>query len=206
MEKENQTNVNENTTKSDETVSNTNEIIGKKAFKEKLAKKNEEIEQLKQEVEKRKNDYYRAYADTQNLRNSLQKDYSNALRYRSEGFLEKLLPVIDSFNLALQTKPKDQAMLNYLTGFEYIYKNMMQALESEGVNEIKPNIGDKFDSNIMNAIDTVESDGEENRVMQVYCVAVKLHDRIIRHANVVVSKKPLPKENKENISEEKPQA
>ena len=121
------------------------EFIGKKAYKEKLLKKDEEIEKLKKEIEKWKNDYYLAFADTQNLRKALEKDYSNALKYRAEGFLEKLLPVIDSFNLALQSKPTDPALLNYLTGFEYIYKNIVSALESEGVSEIKPQINSKFD-------------------------------------------------------------
>ncbi len=174
------------------------EIIGKKAFKEKLIKKDEEIQELKKEVEKWKNAYYRAYADMENLRKSLQKDYSNSLRYRSEGFLEKLLPVIDSFNLALQNKPEDPNLINYLKGFEFIYKNIITALESEGVIEIKPNIGDKFNPETMNAIDVVIDEGEENIVKQVYCVGIKLHDRIIRHANVVVSKKETPTIDKQN--------
>ena len=177
------------------------EFIGKKAYKEKLLKKDEEIEKLKKEIEKWKNDYYLAFADTQNLRKALEKDYSNALKYRAEGFLEKLLPVIDSFNLALQSKPTDPALLNYLTGFEYIYKNIVSALESEGVSEIRPQINSKFDASTMNAIDTVLDDGEENLVKQVYCVGIKLHDRIIRHANVVVSKKPQEKTNVEKTEE-----
>lgn len=177
------------------------EFIGKKAYKEKLLKKDEEIEKLKKEIEKWKNDYYLAFADTQNLRKALEKDYSNALKYRAEGFLEKLLPVIDSFNLALQSKPTDPALLNYLTGFEYIYKNIVSALESEGVSEIRPQINSKFDASTMNAIDTVLDDGEENLVKQIYCVGIKLHDRIIRHANVVVSKKPQEKTNIEKTEE-----
>lgn len=177
------------------------EFIGKKAYKEKLLKKDEEIEKLKKEIEKWKNDYYLAFADTQNLRKALEKDYSNALKYRAEGFLEKLLPVIDSFNLALQSKPTNPALLNYLTGFEYIYKNIVSALESEGVSEIRPQINSKFDASTMNAIDTVLDDGEENLVKQIYCVGIKLHDRIIRHANVVVSKKPQEKTNIEKTEE-----
>ena len=181
----------------------------KKSFKEKLAKKDEEIEFLKKEVEKYRNEYYRAYADTQNLRKSLEKDHHEAIKYRSEGFIEKLLPVIDGFNMALQNKPEDPAIKNYLIGFEYIYKNLVNALESEGVQELAPKVGDKFNEDTMNAIDVVEDEGEENRVMQIYAVGVKLHDRIIRHANVVVSKKPHKeeeKENKDEIAEQEAQA
>lgn len=179
-------------------------IVTKKAFKEKLAKKDEEIKALQEEVAKWKNEYYRVYADTQNLRNDLEKDFHRSVKYRAEGFIEKLFPVMDSFNVVLQNKPTDPTLLNYLTGFEYIYKNMMSAMESEGVSEITPKLGDKFDANTMNAIDTVEDEGEENLVKQIYCVGIKLHDRIIRHANVVVSKHPVQKEepvNEENTSD-----
>lgn len=172
----------------------------KKAHKDKLKKKDEEIELLKKEADKWKNEFYRVYADTQNLRNSLEKDYKTAMKYRAEGFIDKLLPVIDGFNLALASSPADPAIKNYLVGFEYIYKNFLQALESEGVVEIKPNIGDKFDASIMNALDAEESDVEENTVLKVYSVGIKLHDRMIRHANVVVAKKKEIKE--ENSSED----
>ena len=56
--------------------------------KKKLEKANEEIEKLKAEANHWKNEYYRAYADTKNLRNNLEQDYKNALKYRSEGFIE----------------------------------------------------------------------------------------------------------------------
>lgn len=178
----------------------------KKAVKDKLKKKDDEIESLKKEVDKWKNEFYRVYADTQNLRNSLEKEHRQAVKYRAEGFIDKLLPVIDGFNLALANSPTDPAIKNYLIGFEYIYKNFLQALESEGVVEIKPNIGDKFDSSIMNALDVEETEGEENLVTRVYSVGIKLHDRMIRHANVIVSKKK-KEENKEvSSNDEKEEA
>lgn len=178
----------------------------KKAVKDKLKKKDDEIESLKKEVDKWKNEFYRVYADTQNLRNSLEKEHRQAVKYRAEGFIDKLLPVIDGFNLALANSPTDPAIKNYLIGFEYIYKNFLQALESEGVVEIKPNIGDKFDASIMNALDVEETEGEENLITRVYSVGIKLHDRMIRHANVIVSKKK-KEENKEvSSNDEKEEA
>ena len=189
MEEEKNTNVNENNEEE--------KLNPKKAHKDKLRKKEEEIEELKKEVNRWKNEFYRVYADTQNLRNSLEKEHRQAIKYRAEGFIDKLLPVIDGFNLALANSPSDPAIKNYLVGFEYIYKNFLQALESEGVKEIKPAIGDKFDASIMNALDTEESEAEENTVTKIYSVGIKLHDRMIRHANVIVSRK---KEDKQEDS------
>ena len=159
----------------------------RKAFKKKLEKLNEEIEKLKAENDHWKNEYYRAYADTKNLRNSLEKEHQAAIRYRAEGFIEDLLPVLDSFYLALANEPTDPALKNYLIGFQYIYKNLESVLENEGVSEISPKVGDKFNPSIMNAMEVMEDEGEENLVKKVYTKGYKLHDRLIRPANVAVS-------------------
>lgn len=155
----------------------------------KFKKYEEEIEKLKADADHWKNEYFRAYADTKNLRASLEKDHSQAMKYRAEGFIDGLLPVLDSFHMALANEPTDPALKNYLTGFQYIYRNLVAALESEGVYEIAPVIGEKFNADNMNAVDTVEDEGEENRIMKVYAKGYKLHDRIVRPAMVTVSVK-----------------
>jgi len=162
-----------------------NEEVVNKKEKKKVEKQAEEIEKLKAEVDHWKNEYYRAYADTKNLRNNLENDHRQALKYRAEGFIEELLPILDSFHVVLQKEPEDPALKNYLIGFQYIYKNLVTVLENEGVSEISPEIGKPFDSSVMAAVDTVE--GEDNLITKVYCKGYKLHDRIIRPANVQVS-------------------
>src|SRR5574344_167868 len=84
----------------------------------------DELEKLKNEVAEWKNKYYRAYADTDNLRKSIEKDHNEALRYRSEGFIENLMPALDGFHLALMAEPKNDEMKAFLQGFQYIYKNI----------------------------------------------------------------------------------
>ena len=157
-----------------------------KKEKKKLEKLLEEIEKLKAEANHWKNEYYRAYADTKNLRNNLEQDYKNALKYRSEGFIEELLPILDSFHMALANEPSDPTLKNYLTGFQYVYRNLVAVLENEGVSELVPEVGKKFDPNTMDAVDTVEGE-QENLVTKVYGNGYKLHDRIIRPAKVQVS-------------------
>ena len=157
-----------------------------KKEKKKLEKFLEEIEKLKAEANHWKNEYYRAYADTKNLRNNLEQDYKNALKYRSEGFIEELLPILDSFHMALANEPSDPTLKNYLTGFQYVYRNLVAVLENEGVSELVPEVGKKFDPNTMDAVDTVEGE-QENLVTKVYGNGYKLHDRIIRPAKVQVS-------------------
>lgn len=148
----------------------------------------EEKAKLQAEVDHWKNEYYRAYADTKNLRNNLERDHKEALKYRSEGFIDALLPVLDSFHTVLSQEIDDPKLQNYLVGFQYIYRNLVSVLEAEGVSEIAPNVGDEFDANTMSAVDTVE--GEDNKITKVYNNGYKLHDRIVRPANVQVSVKP----------------
>ena len=168
----------------------------KKLWKKKTDKLAEELEKAKADVEHWKNEYYRAYADTKNLRISLEKDHLTAMKYRAEGFIEDLLPVLDSFHLALANEPTDPTLKNYLVGFQYIYRNLVNVLENEGVTEIAPKNGDKFDAAVMNASEAIECEGEENLVIKVYTKGYKLHDRLVRPANVAVSKKKTENQEK----------
>ena len=157
----------------------------------------EELKKAKADVEHWKNEYYRAYADTKNLRNNLEKDHREALKYRIEGFVGDLLPVLDSFQSVLDKEVTDPALKNYLIGFNYVYKNLVAILENEGVKVIAPKENDKFDPSTMNAVDTVEKE-KENIVTKVYTNGYQLHDHLIRSAGVQVSviKKEEPADKK----------
>lgn len=176
------------------------------------AKEIDPIEDLKKqladaqvEIEKWKNSYYLAYADMKNLRNSLEQEQANLRKYRAIGFIEELLPVLDSFHVVLSNEPDDPKLANYLIGFKFIYQNMLRALEAEGVTEIAPQIGDNFDEATMNAVDSIEEE-PINIIKKVSANGYKLHDRLIRPAQVTVSvAKPVeePKEAPETPKEEK---
>jgi len=167
-----------------------------KKEKKKLAKLEEELEKAKADVEHWKNEYYRAYADTKNLRNSLERDHKEALKYRAEGFIEELLPILDSFHMALGNEPTDPALKNYLTGFQFIYKNLVSVLENEGVTEIVPEIEKDFNPATMQAVDSVEAE-EAGKITKVYGKGYKLRDRLIRPAMVQVSVKKKESQNEE---------
>ena len=176
------------------------EIKEKKSKEEKKIKELEEqLEKAKADVDHWKNEYYRAYADTKNLRNNLEKEHSDIIKYRAMGFIEDLLPVLDSFHMALANEPSSQELKNYLVGFQFVYRNLVNVLENEGVKEISPNIGDKFSDKTMNAVDVTEQEGEENLVTRVYAKGYELHGRLIRPANVSVSKNKKSEEPKESV-------
>ena len=178
----------------------------KEELKEKKSKEEKKIKELEEQLAKAKvdlehwkNEYYRAYADTQNLRKSLEKEHSDIIKYRAIGFIEDLLPVLDSFHMALANEPTSQELKNYLVGFQFVYRNLVSVLENEGVVEIAPNIGDKFSDKTMNAVDITVQEGEENLITKVYAKGYELHGRLIRPAQVSVSKNKKEEEPKESV-------
>ena len=155
--------------------------------KEKKKEVDSHIEKLKKEVAMWKDKAYRTAADCDNLRKSYEKDHENLLKYRAMGFIEKLLPALDSFNMSLMVKPEDPKIQNYVKGFEMIYRQILTALEQEGVSQIAPKAGEKFNPDMMQAID-IKPGKENDLVVETYSNGYLLKDRLVRPAMVVVSK------------------
>lgn len=137
----------------------------------------------------------------QNLRKEVEKDHHEAIKYRAAGFIENLLPILDGFHMALSAEAKTDEMKAFLTGFEFIYRNMVQVLEAEGVVELSPKVGDEFDPNTMSAIETKFDEGKPNKVLKVNVKGYKLHDHLIRPSIVVVSTDKKDEEKQENKEE-----
>lgn len=152
-----------------------------------LNKLKEELEKVTADSNHWKNEYYKAYADTENLRKSIEKDHREALKYRAEGFVYNLLPILDGFHLALGIEAPSEELKNFLVGFQYIYNNLVKVLEDEGVTEINPKIGEDYNERTMEAMETLYQDGEPNKVVRVNMKGYMLKDHLVRPALVVVS-------------------
>ena len=147
----------------------------------------EENEKLRKEVDRLKNEYAKAYADTENTRKRLNAEAEMNKRYRIQSFALEVLPVIDNLERALAQQVETEEGKNYRKGVEMIYMQLVNALKNEGVEEVdvlyKP-----FDANFSQAIMTEKKeDVEPNTVIQVLQKGYKLKDRILRAAMVKVS-------------------
>ena len=179
-------------------ASNENEVK-----KEKEISPEEQIKKLQADCEHWKNQYYQAYADMANLRKDIEKDHREALKYRLESFVDKIVGILDAFDMAFKVEATSPELKNYLTGFQYVHNTLLNVLNEEGVVTIEPKIGDKFDVNTMHAVETVEDEGEENIVKGITLKGYKLHDHLIRAAMVVVSKHPSSETKDESKDENK---
>lgn len=145
------------------------------------------IEDLKAQLEKAKNDFARAYADTENMKKRLQKEADNAKKYRFQQAGLELLPILDSMALALNVQTENEEVLNYVKGFGMIQNKLIQVMEREGVKEIDA-LNKPFDHNTMQALMQEEVEGVESGiVIEVLQKGYMLKDRILRPALVKVS-------------------
>lgn len=166
-----------------------------KALEAELKTLTEQLATKSKEADEWKNKFYGVYADMENTRKLNERDRQQFIKYRAIGFVERLLPVLDGFHIAMSHVPTEQTLKNYLTGFTYLYKQLVEALENEGVKELAPKVGDPFDADHMHAIDTeYHSDLAPHTVIRVYTNGYMLHDRLIRAATVLVSTDQKPAE------------
>lgn len=157
---------------------------GKKKKTEELE---EEIIRLKEELATSKNAYFKAYADTENLKKRLHAEAENTRKYRIQSFASEILPVLDNLERALEAHPDDEAIAGYVKGFEMIYQQLIAVLEKEGVKEIDA-LNKPFDANYQQALMQEKKENvEPGIVIEVLQKGYMLKDRVLRAALVKVS-------------------
>ena len=168
----------------------TKEEVAKEEEKQEEAKEptqEEIIQGLLVQLDKAKNDVARAYADTENMKKRLQKEADTAKKYRFQQAGLEILPILDSMELALKVETEDEAIKNYVKGFEMIHKQLVTVLENEGVKPIEA-MDKPFDHNTMQALMQEVKEGvEPGIVIEVLQKGYMLKDRILRPALVKVS-------------------
>ena len=145
-----------------------------------------EVDELKKQIDSLKNDYARAYADTENLKKRLNAEAEQTRKYRIQSFAKEILPVIDNLERALQTEV-NEADEGFKKGVEMTYTQLIAALKNEGVEEIEC-LNKPFDPNFHQAIMQEKKEGVESGiVIEVLQKGYVLKDRILRPAMVKVS-------------------
>lgn len=143
-----------------------------------------ENEALKEEVAQLKNDFMKAYADTENLRKRLLRDHEQSVKYRIQSFANSVLPALDNLERALAQETVDES---FKTGVKMIYDQIMASLKAEGVEPIEA-LNKPFDPNIHQAIMMEDKEGVESGiVIEEFQKGYMLKDRILRASMVKVT-------------------
>ena len=128
--------------------------------------------------------YLRLAADYDNFRKRTVKEKEQLYASGKADAVEKLLPVYDNLERALNQPTEDAA---YKKGVEMTMTQLVSILNGLGV-EIFGQVGDIFDPNIHNAVMHTEEEGvEENTITQVFQKGFKLGEKIVRFAMVQVA-------------------
>jgi molecular chaperone GrpE len=146
-----------------------------------------ELQKLKAERDTLLDRLARAQAEFENARRRAAKEQQDFRDYAAVDAIKPLLPVIDSFERALQAK---SAPGDFRSGVELIYKQLQDALAKMGVRAI-PAKGEPFDPHVHEAIEMVEtSEAPDHEVLEELQRGFKFKDRLLRPAMVKVAKNP----------------
>ncbi len=123
------------------------------------------------------------------MQDKFEKDLLEKKKYAIADSLSELLGIISKFDLAIGQENSDPKVKNFLIGLKMFSTMFKTWLKSIGVEEINVKIGDKFDPNVMDAVDVeYKSQQKNDHIEKVISKGYKLHDRIIQHAQVIVAK------------------
>jgi molecular chaperone GrpE len=150
-----------------------------------------ELQAARLEAIEARQDMLRMQADMENVRKRLLREHEKGRLRTLERFMIDLLPVRDSLERGLDAANDPSATVEKLTeGKQLIMKMLTKAMGDHGLQTIDP-AGETFDPEKHEAMTMLTSDQhEDNTVIDVLEKGYQLHDRLIRPAKVVVSRKP----------------
>jgi molecular chaperone GrpE len=143
--------------------------------------------QLRQELAEANKRGLMAQAELENFRKRTRREQSEQLKYSVMPIVRDLLPVIDNFERAMGAVPSDDANAGMIEGIRMVQKMLMDVLAEHGCHEI-PVEGVPFDPMQHEAVGQMPSDSvPAGSVLKVMQTGYRLHDRVIRPSQVIVS-------------------
>ncbi|HWL51409.1 MAG TPA: nucleotide exchange factor GrpE [Chthoniobacteraceae bacterium] len=147
------------------------------------------LETMQAELDRFRDLAARSAADFENYRKRVAREREDALKANTSAILSRLLPVLDNFELGLQAA-RNEGSEGVVIGFEIVSRQLADFMAGSGV-EVIDAVGQPFDPNLHDALGQEASDTvPEGEVIRQTRKGYKLKDRLIRPANVFVSKGP----------------
>jgi molecular chaperone GrpE len=155
----------------------------------------EQLEELKERAAKSDEHWerlLRTTADFDNFKKRAARERTEAIQFANAALLQKLLPVLDSFEMALaaaQTAKNDKTN-SLQAGIVMVQSQLKSILAESGLEEIDAT-GKPFDPTQHEAVSQQETaDAPEGQVVQQIRKGYKLRERLLRPAGVIVAKRP----------------
>lgn len=163
------------------------EGISEKSFEE---LESEAVDAAREEVARMRDAMLRMQAETENTRKRLTRELERSRRMALEQVMKDLLQVRDSMERGLEIDRENATVQALVEGQELTLKMLNKVMQDHHLEVIDP-AGEPFDPELHEAMTVLPSaEHEENTVMDVIQKGFRLHDRLIRPARVVVTRKP----------------
>lgn len=147
-----------------------------------------ELQKLKVERDTLIDRLARLQAEFENARKRATREQQDFREYAVADAIKALLPILDSFERALQTGPAEKS--EFRSGVELIHKQLQDALLKLGLRPI-PAKGEPFDPHLHEAVEMVETtDAEDHQILEELQRGYKLKDRLLRPSMVKVARNP----------------
>ena len=152
----------------------------------------EQLEEALREKDQFRSIAQRAQADLVNFKRRAADEQDELRRNANSELLLRMLTVIDDLNRAIDLVPGGEATSGWVEGLQLVQRNFNNILDSRGVTKIEAG-GRPFQPSEHEAVFFEEiADTKEGIVVKVIRDGYKLHDRVLRAAQVAVSKAPGP--------------
>jgi molecular chaperone GrpE len=132
----------------------------------------------------------RCQADFENYKKRAAREKEDAIKYANSSLLERLIPIVDNFDLGLEAARGEGEKSPIFSGMSMVLKQLMDFLTDQGLQPIDA-AGQKFDPNLHEAIAHEPSqEVPENIVIRQTRRGYRMKDRLLRPSSVVVSSGP----------------
>tara|TARA_Y100000385_G_scaffold270477_1_gene309558 strand:- start:251 stop:859 length:609 start_codon:yes stop_codon:yes gene_type:complete len=159
------------------------------AVDEVLETRDEEMDRLREAASSADSRVLKAQAEAENFRKRLRRDYEDQVKYAPVPLVTDVLEVRDNLLRGLEAAKNSADAGGLQEGVEMVVKQLDDFLTKHAVLQI-PTEGEQFDPNFHEAISQMPSDSESGMVAHVAQVGFKMHDRVVRPSQVVVSTGP----------------
>jgi molecular chaperone GrpE len=151
----------------------------------------EKVESLEKEGKETHDRLLRVSAEFENYKKRAAREMNDFRKFANESLVKAMLPVIDNLDRAIESSNNEKhADSSVVEGVNMTLKEIFKVLEQFGVKRFD-SIGDTFDPGLHQAVMQEETEGkDENTVVKELQKGYMIHDRLLRPAMVVVSKKP----------------
>ncbi len=140
------------------------------------------------EAEKYRELALRAAADLENYRKRMIREKEEAIRFANTSLLERLLPILDNFELGLDAARSEDSAKGIVEGFSMVHRQLGDFLQSSGLQLIDAE-GQPFDPKLHEALGhEVDPSRPEGVVLRQLRRGYRLADRLVRPASVIVNK------------------